>query len=171
MNMMMIYNLWLLIIGWGLFLNGEKISACTLFLIGFILFMKSEIKINYWRYFLCILICILFNFAISQYGVFNKDIMAFAFLMFESLLVSFVYELSEKLKIEKLINIYFVIVISFLVFLLIAYLIPDTVNYLEYKLNVYVYIVLIFIPPFLLTSVQLLKKLVNLSIKMSIWNH
>lgn len=171
MKMMMIYDLWLLMIGWGLFLNGARLLACILFLIGFILFIKSGIKINCWRYFVCMLISALFNIAISQFGTFNKDFMVYAFLVLESLLVSFMYKLSDKLKLEKLINIYFVLAISFLAFLFIAYLVPDTANYIEYKLNVYTYIVLIFVPPFFLASIQILKKLFVLGIKMKAWNH
>lgn len=170
-NMLVIYDLWLLVIGWGLYLNGLRILACVLFLIGFILFLKSNIKMNCWRYLLCMSITIIFNIAISQYGSFNKDLITYTFLILESLLVSMSYELIYKLKIERLMNIYFVVAISFLCFLLIAYIIPDTTMYLEYKSSVVVYIALIFIPSFLLQSIQMLNKMYTLSNKIKAWNH
>lgn len=170
-NMLVIYDLWLLVIGWGLYLNGLRILACMLFLIGFIFFLKSNIKMNCWRYLLCMSITAIFNIAISQYGSFNKDLITYTFLILESLLVSLSYELMYKLKIERLMNIYFLVAISFLSFLLIAYIIPDTSMYLEYKLNVVVYIALIFIPSFLLQSIQMLKKMCALSNKIKAWNH
>ncbi len=169
--MLVIYDLWLLVIGWGLYLNGLRILACVLFLIGFILFLKSNIKMNCWRYLLCMSITIIFNIAISQYGSFNKDLITYTFLILESLLVSMSYELIYKLKIERLMNIYFVVAISFLCFLLIAYIIPDTTMYLEYKSSVVVYIALIFIPSFLLQSIQMLNKMYTLSNKIKAWNH
>ena len=43
-DMLVIYDLWILVIGWGLYLNELRILACMLFLIGFILFLKSNIK-------------------------------------------------------------------------------------------------------------------------------
>lgn len=170
-DMLVIYDLWILVIGWGLYLNELRILACMLFLIGFILFLKSNIKMNCWRYLLCMSITAMFNIAISHYGSFNKDLITYTFLILESLLVSLSYELMYKLKIERLMNIYFLVAISFLSFLLIAYIIPDTSMYLEYKMNVIVYIALIFIPSFLLQSIQMLKKMCALSNRIKVWNH
>ena len=169
--MLVIYDLWILVIGWGLYLNELRILACMLFLIGFILFLKSNIKMNCWRYLLCMSITAIFNIAISHYGSFDKDLITYTFLILESLLVSLSYELMYKLKIERLMNIYFLVAISFLSFLLIAYIIPDTSMYLEYKMNVIVYIALIFIPSFLLQSIQMLKKMCALSNRIKVWNH
>lgn len=169
--MLVIYDLWLLVIAWGLYLNGLRLLACILFLIGLIISLKSNIKINCWRYLLCVSITAIFNIAISQCGSFNKDFITYTFLILESLFVSKSNELMYRLNIERLMNIYFVVAISFLSFLLIAYIIPDTSMYLEYKANVIVYIALIFIPSFLLESIQMIKKMWTLSNKIKAWNH
>ncbi len=169
--MLVIYDLWLLIIGWGMFLNNMKLLACLMFLIGLNLFIKSIKKMNCWRFMINALIIMLFNIAVSYLASFNKDLLVYTFLILQSLLTSLTYELIDKTKLERLLNIYFVVSISFLSFLLIANFIPDTYMYLDYKLNIFVYIMLIFIPSFLIQSIQILIKLSTLSNKMKIWNH
>ncbi len=169
--MLVIYDLWLLIIGWGMFLNNMKLLACLMFLIGLNLFIKSIKKMNCWRFTINALIIMLFNIAVSYLASFNKDLLVYTFLILQSLLTSLTYELIDKTKLERLLNIYFVVSISFLSFLLIANFIPDTYMYLDYKLNIFVYIMLIFIPSFLIQSIQILIKLSTLSNKMKIWNH
>ncbi len=169
--MLVIYDLWLLIIGWGMFLNNLKLLACLMFLIGLNLFIKSIKKMNCWRFMINALIIMLFNIAVSYLASFNKDLLVYTFLILQSLLTSLTYELIDKTKLERLLNIYFVVSISFLSFLLIANFIPDTYMYLDYKLNIFVYIMLIFIPSFLIQSIQILIKLSTLSNKMKVWNH
>ncbi len=169
--MLVIYDLWLLIIGWGMFLNNMKLLACLMFLIGLNLFIKSIKKMNCWRFTINALIIMLFNIAVSYLASFNKDFLVYTFLILQSLLTSLTYELIDKTKLERLLNIYFVVSISFLSFLLIANFIPDTYMYLDYKLNIFVYIMLIFIPSFLIQSIQILIKLSTLSNKMKVWNH
>ncbi len=169
--MLVIYDLWLLIIGWGMFLNNMKLLACLMFLIGLNLFIKSIKKMNCWRFTINALIIMLFNIAVSYLASFNKDLLVYTFLILQSLLTSLTYELIDKTKLERLLNIYFVVSISFLSFLLIANFIPDTYMYLDYKLNIFVYIMLIFIPSFLIQSIQILIKLSTLSNKMKVWNH
>ncbi len=169
--MLVIYDLWLLIIGWGMFLNNLKLLACLMFLIGLNLFIKSIKKMNCWRFTINALIIMLFNIAVSYFASFNKDLLVYTFLILQSLLTSLTYELIDKTKLERLLNIYFVVSISFLSFLLIANFIPDTYMYLDYKLNIFVYIMLIFIPSFLIQSIQILIKLSTLSNKMKVWNH
>ena len=162
------YVLWTLMIGWGFYLNKMEILAILLFLMFLLL---SDTRKICWRYISIAIITLLFNLLVFNLGYFDKNLISITFLITEALVSANLSEYLSRLCINRLVEIYLFVSVSFLTFVGITILLSSVTSDYIYIHNLYVYNALIFVPSFLLISVQMLKKITGSRIKMRVWNH
>ena len=162
------YVLWTLMIGWGFYLNKMEILAILLFLMFLLL---SDTRKICWRYISIAIITLVFNIIVFNLGYFDKNLISVTFLITEALVSANLSEYLSRLCINRLVEIYLFVSVSFLVFVGITILLSNITSDYIYIHNLYVYNALIFVPSFLLASIQLFKKLTASRIKMGVWNH
>ena len=162
------YVLWTLMIGWGFYLNKMEILAILLFLMFLLL---SDTRKICWRYISIAIMTLLFNLLVFNLGYFDKNLISVTFLITEALVSANLSEYLSRLCINRLVEIYLFVSVSFLTFVGITILLSSVTSDYIYIHNLYVYNALIFVPSFLLISVQMLKKITGSRIKMRVWNH
>lgn len=162
------YVLWTLMIGWGFYLNKMEILAILLFLM--FLLLSDTRKIS-WRYISIAIITLLFNLLVFNLGYFDKNLISVTFLITEALVSANLSEYLSRLCINRLVEIYLFVSVSFLTFVGITILLSSVTSDYIYIHNLYVYNALIFVPSFLLMSIQMVKKITGSRIKMRVWNH
>lgn len=162
------YVLWTLMIGWGFYLNKMEILAILLFLMFLLL---SDTRKICWRYISVAIITLLFNLLVFNLGYFDKNLMSVTFLITEALVSANLSEYLSRLCINRLVEIYLFVSVSFLTFVGITILLSSVTSDYIYIHNLYVYNALIFVPSFLLMSIQMVKKITGSRIKMRVWNH
>lgn len=162
------YVLWTLMIGWGFYLNKMEILAILLFLMFLLL---SDTRKICWRYISIAIITLLFNLLVFNLGYFDKNLMSVTFLITEALVSANLSEYLSRLCINRLVEIYLFVSVSFLTFVSITILLSSVTSDYIYIHNLYVYNALIFVPSFLLMSIQMVKKITGSRIKMRVWNH
>lgn len=162
------YVLWTLMIGWGFYLNKMEVLAILLFLMFLLL---SDTRKICWRYISIAIITLLFNILVFNLGYFDKNLISVTFLITEALVSANLSEYLSRLCINRLVEIYLFVSVSFLTFVGITILLSSVTSDYIYIHNLYVYNALIFVPSFLLVSIQLFKKLTASRIKMGVWNH
>ncbi len=162
------YVLWTLMIGWGFYLNKMEILAILLFLMFLLL---SDTRKICWRYISIAIITLLFNLLVFNLGYFDKNLISVTFLITEALVSANLSEYLSRLCINRLVEIYLFVSVSFLVFVGITILLSSVTSDYIYIHNLYVYNALIFVPSFLLMSIQMVKKITGSRIKMRVWNH
>ena len=162
------YVLWTLMIGWGFYLNKMEILAILLFLMFLLL---SDTRKICWRYISIAIITLLFNLLVFNLGYFDKNLISITFLITEALVSANLSEYLSRLCINRLVEIYLFVSVSFLSFVGITILLSSVTSDYIYIHNLYVYNALIFVPSFLLMSIQMVKKITGSRIKMRVWNH
>ena len=162
------YVLWTLMIGWGFYLNKMEILAILLFLMFPLL---SDTRKICWRYISIAIITLLFNILVFNLGYFDKNLISVTFLITEALVSANLSEYLSRLCINRLVEIYLFVSVSFLTFVGITILLSSVTSDYIYIHNLYVYNTLIFVPSFLLMSIQMVKKITGSRIKMRVWNH
>ena len=162
------YVLWTLMIGWGFYLNKMEILAILLFLMFLLL---SDTRKICWRYISITIMTLLFNLLVFNLGYFDKNLISITFLITEALVSANLSEYLSRLCINRLVEIYLFVSVSFLTFVGIIILLSSVTSDYIYIHNLHVYNALIFVPSFLLISVQMLKKITGSRIKMRVWNH
>lgn len=162
------YVLWTLMIGWGFYLNKMEILAILLFLMFLLL---SDTRKICWRYISIAMITCLFNLLVFNLGYFDKNLISVTFLIIEALVSANLSEYLSRLCINRLVEIYLFVSVSFLTFVGITILLSSVTSDYIYIHNLYVYNALIFVPSFLLMSIQMVKKITGSRIKMRVWNH
>lgn len=162
------YVLWTLMIGWGFYLNKMEILAILLFLMFLLL---SDTRKICWRYISIVIITLLFNLLVFNLGYFDKNLISVTFLITEALVSANLSEYLSRLCINRLVEIYLFVSVSFLTFVGITILLSSVTSDYIYIHNLYVYNALIFVPSFLLMSIQMVKKITGSRIKMRVWNH
>ncbi len=162
------YVLWTLMIGWGFYLNKMEVLAILLFLMFLLL---SDTRKICWRYISIAIITLLFNLLVFNLGYFDKNLISVTFLITEALVSANLSEYLSRLCINRLVEIYLFVSVSFLTFVGITILLSSVTNDYIYIHNLYVYNALIFVPSFLLMSIQMVKKITGSRIKMRVWNH
>lgn len=162
------YVLWTLMIGWGFYLNKMEILAILLFLMFLLL---SDTRKICWCYISIAIITLLFNLLVFNLGYFDKNLISVTFLITEALVSANLSEYLSRLCINRLVEIYLFVSVSFLTFVGITILLSSVTSDYIYIHNLYVYNALIFVPSFLLISVQMIKKITYSRIKMRVWNH
>lgn len=148
-------------ISYSFFLNEYRILGIfveLLLLIYNLLFVR---KINYWRFTLSLLLSVIF----CNLLVLNSDLslnkLIFPFLTLVCINSSIVNEITYKLKTLYIMPTYMILSISFLIFMIIALIIPYSPLLPNYKSNLYTYLGIIFIPSFIQMSICILIKVLN----------
>lgn len=162
------YVLWTLMIGWGFYLNKMEVLAILLFLMFLLL---SDTRKICWRYISIAIITLLFNILVFNLGYFDKNLISVTFLITEALVSANLSEYLSRLCINRLVEIYLFVSVSFLTFVGITILLSSVTSDYIYIHNLYVYNALIFVPSFLLMSIQMVMKITGSRIKMRVWNH
>ena len=162
------YVLWTLMIGWVFYLNKMEVLAILLFLMFLLL---SDTRKICWRYISIAIITLLFNLLVFNLGYFDKNLISVTFLITEALVSANLSEYLSRLCINRLVEIYLFVSVSFLTFVGITILLSSVTSDYIYIHNLYVYNALIFVPSFLLMSIQMVKKITGSRIKMRVWNH
>lgn len=162
------YVLWTLMIGWGFYLNKMEILAILLFLMFLLL---SDTRKICWCYISIAIITLLFNLLAFNLGYFDKNLISVTFLITEALVSANLSEYLGRLIMNSLMEIYLFVSVSFLTFVGITILLSSVTSDHIYIHNLYVYNALIFVPSFLLMSIQMVKKITGSRIKMRVWNH
>lgn len=157
----MIYNLWGILISYSLLFNGYSVLGIVLEVLVLtynILFVR---RINYWRFLSTLLLSGLFSYMLTIYSDIGLNKLIFPFLTLVCVNTSIVNEITYKLKALYIMPTYMILSISFLVFSLIALIIPYSPLLPSYKSNLYAYIGIIFIPSFIQMSICLLSKMLK----------
>lgn len=145
-----------------------EILAILLFLMFLLL---SDTRKICWRYIGIAMITCLFNLLVFNLGYFDKNLISYTFLITEALVSANLSEYLGRLIMNSLMEIYLFVSVSFLTFVGITILLSSVTSDYIYIHNLYVYNALIFVPSFLLISVQMIKKITYSRIKMRVWNH
>lgn len=145
-----------------------EILAILLFLMFLLL---SDTRKICWRYISIAIITLLFNLLVFNLGYFDKNLISVTFLITEALVSANLSEYLSRLCINRLVEIYLFVSVSFLTFVGITILLSSVTSDYIYIQNLYVYNALIFVPSFLLMSIQMVKKITGSRIKMRVWNH
>lgn len=145
-----------------------EILAILLFLMFLLL---SDTRKICWRYISIAIITLVFNIIVFNLGYFDKNLISVTFLITEALVSANLSEYLGRLNVNSLMEIYLFVSVSFLTFVGITILLSSVTSDYIYIHNLYVYNALIFVPSFLLASIQLFKKLTTSRIKMGVWNH
>ena len=145
-----------------------EILAILLFLMFLLL---SDTRKICWRYISIAMITCLFNLLVFNLGYFDKNLISYTFLITEALVSANLSEYLGRLNVNSLMEIYLFVSVSFLVFVGITILLSNITSDYIYVHNLYVYNALIFVPSFLLMSIQMVKKITGSRIKMRVWNH
>lgn len=145
-----------------------EILAILLFLMFLLL---SDTRKICWRYISIAIITLLFNLLVFNLGYFDKNLISVTFLITEALVSANLSEYLGRLIMNSLMEIYLFVSVSFLTFVGITILLSSVTSDYIYIHNLYVYNALIFVPSFLLISVQMIKKITYSRIKMRVWNH
>lgn len=161
MKKMMIYDLWGILISYSLMFNGYMVLSIILELLILFYNLMFVRKINYWRFLSILLLTSLFSFTLYYLSNINTHKLIIPFLLLVCVNSSIVNEITYKLKVYCLIPTYSILSISFIIFVLIALIIPYSQLLPNYKANLYTYISLIFIPSFISMSICILSKLLN----------
>ena len=145
-----------------------EILAILLFLMFLLL---SDTRKSCWRYISIAIMTLLFNLFVFNLGYFGKNLISVTFLITEALVSANLSEYLSRLCINNLVEIYLFVSVSFLTFVGITILLSSVTSDYIYIHNLYVYNALIFVPSFLLMSIQMVKKITGSRIKMRVWNH
>lgn len=145
-----------------------EVLAILLFLMFLLL---SDTRKICWRYIGIAMITCLFNLLVFNLGYFDKNLISYTFLITEALVSANLSEYLGRLIMNSLMEIYLFVSVSFLTFVGITILLSSVTSDYIYIHNLYVYNALIFVPSFLLISVQMIKKITYSRIKMRVWNH
>ncbi|MBR2578036.1 MAG: hypothetical protein IKE38_03800 [Erysipelotrichaceae bacterium] len=159
MKKVMIYDLWLCMIAWSLFLCGHQFwgilaaGLCSLYNCCYVR------KMNFWRLFSVSMISLLAGaFIVSHCNIRSIYSCIFPFLsvmMFDYALIN---ELTCRLKVRNVLIIYLFVAFTAFISTAIALMIPDDPFLPFYRTNCLVFVFIIFFPVFLEMTVCLLSK-------------
>lgn len=161
MKKVMIYDIWCILISYSLFFNGYVLLG--ILLEGLVLMYNLVFvrKINYWRFIFILLLTSVFSFYIVLNSSISNNKLIFPFLILVCINTSIVNEICYKLKANYVLPTYIILATSFLIFTIVAIIIPYSPLLPTYKSNLYAYIAIIFIPSFILMSACLLFKFIK----------
>lgn len=159
MKAKLIYNYWLILISWGLFLNDLAILAIITSVVASLLLLVNNWRINYWR---CISIFVL-SYLVICLLLGNSNIpfyfsRSYEFLAAISLDMSITNEQLYLLTSKHLKPFLVVMILSISVLSLITLVLPSNQYSLFTKKSLYLMIAFIFLPYLLSTTVCLIYK-------------
>ena len=147
MRRILIYNYWLIIIAWCMFLNRLTLLAILFGLGACVLLMLINRKINYWRMcFVSILSYVTIYLLLIRSNIPYFFSNLYIFLAVICLNLSFTNECLYLFKSKYLKPFLFTMIFSLSVLSIIAFLLPNSLYTLFSKQSLYVMICLIFLP-------------------------
>ena len=162
MKKVMIYDLWVCMIAWSLFLCGHQLWGIFAALICSLYNCCFVKNMNLWRLFSVFMVSLLIGiFFVSHSGIMPIYHGIFPFLsvmMFDYALIN---ELTCRLRVRKVTVIYLFIVFTTVLSTALALIIPDDPLLPYYKTNVLTFVFIIFFPVFTEMTVCLLSKLTD----------
>lgn len=161
MKKMMIYDLWGILISYSLLFNGYNTLGLLVEILVLIYNLMFVRRINYWRFTSILLLTSIFTFIVTYNSSIISNKLIVPFLLLVCVNSSIVNEITYKLKVNYIMPTYMILSISFLIFGIIALIIPYSSLLPNYKANLYTYIALIFIPSFISMSICILTKVLN----------
>ena len=159
MKKIVIYDFWMIMLGWSLFLNGFRYVGMSLALFCAVYNFFVIRHMNIWRLFSLTLISSLVgisvlrttNIALIYHGI-------FPFLMLMMLNCGLVNEICCALSADKPVFIDILLSFTTLFCVTVACIIPESPLLPFYKSNLFAFIVMIFFPSFVEMNVCLLSK-------------
>lgn len=167
MKKILIYNYWLMIVAWCMFLNDYILLAILLGLIGCVLLLIINRKIDYWRMsFMSVISYVIISFILLNSSVSYFFPKLYMFLAIISLDSAFTFERLYLYKVKYLLPFLMVMVISATVLSIIALILPSSLYTIFTKTNLLLMINFIY-SPFLIPLVGLVayKKIRNHTMK------
>lgn len=147
MKRLLIYNYWLLIISWCLFLNDLTSLAIVLCLGGCVILMKINRRINYWRMaFLSIISYVTISFFLSMSNIPYFFPKLYIFLAVTCLDLAFTFERMYLFKSKYLRPFLVFMLLGISVLSLITILLPNSLYTLFTKDSLFIMIGLMFLP-------------------------
>lgn len=147
MKRLLIYNYWLLIISWCLFLNDLTLLAIVLCLGGCVILMKINRRINYWRMaFLSVISYVTISFFLSMSNIPYFFPKLYIFLAVTCLDLAFTFERMYLFKSKYLRPFLVFMLLGISVLSLITILLPNSLYTLFTKDSLFIMIGLMFLP-------------------------
>ena len=143
-----------MMLAWSFYLFDFCFGAILFLIFGLSIAIKKVRNIDCWRYAFVFSISLLFSFLLIWYKEII-DIKTILFLLLLSLDIAYINEIFYKLKRENLRYLYIIIFACFIVFLIVATLIPYSPLLPNYKKELFIYIGLIFGPLLVFMSICL----------------
>lgn len=162
MKKKLIYNYWLIIIAWCMFLNDLTLLATLLGLGGIALLMTINRRINYWRLsFLSVILYVTISTFLSMSNIpyfFEK---LYVFLAVICLDAAFTFERLYLFKNKYIVPFLVIMLISLCVLSIVAFALPSDLYTLFTKTSLYILILIIFLPHMTALSVCFVYKYVK----------
>lgn len=134
-----------MMLAWSFYLFGFCFGAILFLICGLSIAIKKVRNIDCWRYAFVFSVSLLFCLLLIWYKE-NIDIKTIFFLLLLSLNIAYINEIFYKLKRKSLRYLFIIIFACFIVFLIVASLIPYSPLLPNYKKDLFIYIGLIFGP-------------------------
>ena len=134
-----------MMLAWSFYLFDFCFGAILFLIFGLFIAIKKVRNIDCWRYAFVFSISLLYSFLLIWYKE-NIDIKTIFFLLLLSLDIAYINEIFYKLKRRSLRYLFIIIFACFIVFLIVASLIPYSPLLPNYKKDLFIYIGLIFGP-------------------------
>lgn len=147
MKKRLIYNYWLIIVAWCMFLNDLTLLAIALSLVACILLVSIKRRINYWRMsFVSLISYVIISLILLKTNIPYFFSELYIFLAFICLDLAFTFERMYIFKARYLKPFLYVNLVSFFVLSLIAILLPNSLYTMFTKNSLYIMISIIFLP-------------------------
>ena len=166
MKKKLIYNYWLIIIAWCMFLNDLTLLATLVGLGGIVLLMMINRRINYWRLsFLSVILYVTISVFLSMSNIPYFFPKLYVFLAVICLDAAFTFERLYLFKNKYIKPFLVTMLMSLSVLSIIAFALPSDLYTLFTKTSLYIMILIIFLPYLASLSLCFVYKNVKNSIK------
>lgn len=147
MKKKLIYNYWLILIAWCMFLKDLTLLATLLGLGGIVLLMKINRRINYWRLsFLSVILYVTISVFLSMSNIPYFFPKLYVFLAVICLDAAFTFERLYLFKSKYIVPFLVTMLMSLSVLSIIAFALPSDLYTLFTKTSLYIMIQIIFLP-------------------------
>ena len=147
MRKILIYNYWLIIVAWCMFLNDLTLLAVILGLLACLMLVLIKRKINYWRMsFISLISYVIISLILLRTNVPYFFPKLYIFLAIICLNLAFTFERMYIIKSNYLKPFFAVMLVSVIVLSLITLLLPNSLYTIFTKNSLFIMISIIFLP-------------------------
>lgn len=166
MKKKLIYNYWLIIIAWCMFLNDLTLLATLLGFGGIALLMTINRRINYWRLsFLSVILYVTISVFLSMSNIPYFFPKLYIFLAVVCLDAAFTFERLYLFKSKYIVPFLVTMLMSLSVLSIVAFALPGDLYTLFTKASLYILILVIFLPYLVTLSLCFVCKYIKNAIK------